>query len=150
LREHPTSLVEAARIYCTLGLALNDAIICAWKGKYKHNLIRPIAYIKRYIDSTWEPALLTPPFPEFPSGHSVQSAAMATVLTSLIGENVSYTDYSKYWVGKPRKFNSFWEAANETSVSRLYGGIHFKDALDQGQDMGKLVGKNVLTLKFKK
>lgn len=150
LRENPTSLIEAARIYCSLGLALNDAIICAWKGKYKHNLIRPIAFIKRYIDSTWEPTLLTPPFPEFPSGHSVQSAAMATVLTELIGDSTSFTDYSKYWVGTPRKFNSFWEAANETSISRLYGGIHFIDALDQGQDMGRKVGKNILTIKFKK
>ncbi|SOE19880.1 PAP2 superfamily protein [Spirosomataceae bacterium TFI 002] len=150
LRENPMSLVEAAKIYCTLGLALNDAVICSWKGKYKHNLIRPIAYIKRYIDSTWEPTLLTPPFPEFPSGHSVQSAAMATVLTSLLGDNIAFTDYSKFWVGEPRKFKSFWEAANETSVSRLYGGIHFMDALDQGQDMGRLVGKNILTLQFKK
>ena len=147
-RTNPTSLIEAAKTYCSLGLALNDAMICAWKGKYKHNLIRPIAYIKRYIDTTWEPALLTPPFPEFPSGHSVQSAAMAGVLTALIGDNVPFTDYSKFWVGEPRKFESFWHAANETSISRLYGGIHFKDALDQGQDMGRKVAENILKLKF--
>ncbi len=149
LRNSAVSLERSAELYCRLGLAVNDAIICAWKGKYKHNLIRPVAYINRYIDSAWEPKLLTPPFPEFPSGHSVQSAAMAKVLSETIGYEVPITDYSKFWVGEPRKFKSFWEAANETSISRLYGGIHYRDALDQGQDMGKLVGDNILKLKFK-
>jgi hypothetical protein len=148
LRNEPVTLEKAAELYCRLGLALNDAIICSWKGKMKHNLIRPVAYINRYIDSSWEPKLLTPPFPEFPSGHSVQSAAMATVLTETIGSAIEFTDYSKFWVGEPRKFHSFWEAANETSISRFYGGIHYMDALDQGQDMGKLVGANILKLKF--
>jgi hypothetical protein len=148
LRNEPVSLEKSAELYCRLSLALNDAIICSWKGKMKHNLIRPVAYINRYIDSSWEPKLMTPPFPEFPSGHSVQSAAMATVLTATIGKEIAFTDYSKFWVGEPRKFNSFWEAANETSISRFYGGIHYMDALDQGQDMGKLVGANILKLKF--
>jgi hypothetical protein len=148
LRKEPVSIEKAAELYCRLGLALNDAIICSWKGKMKHNLIRPVAYINRYIDSSWEPKLLTPPFPEFPSGHSVQSAAMATVLSESLGIDVEFTDYSKFWVGEPRKFASFWEAANETSISRFYGGIHYMDALDQGQDMGKLVGTNILKLKF--
>ncbi|MGR3809771.1 vanadium-dependent haloperoxidase [Jiulongibacter sp. NS-SX5] len=151
LREQNLSLAKAAELYTRLGIAVNDAIICSWKGKYKHNLIRPVAYINRYIDSAWEPKLLTPPFPEFPSGHSVQSAAMAEVLTATVGDNQAITDYSKFWVGEPRKFSSFWEAADEVSISRLYGGIHFRDALDQGQDMGRLVGQNVMKhLQFKK
>ena len=150
LRNEPTELSHAAELYTRLCLGLNDAIICSWKSKYKHNLIRPVAYINRYIDSSWSPKLLTPPFPEFPSGHSVQSAAMATILTATVGDSVHFTDYSKFWVGKPREFDSFWDAANETSVSRFYGGIHFMDALNQGQDMGRLVGQNILKLKFKK
>ncbi len=150
IRSNPMNIMDAAKIYTTLGIAVNDAIICAWKGKMKYNLIRPIAYIKRYIDSKWEPTLLTPPFPEFPSGHSVQSAAMATVLTVMVGDSIPFTDYSKFWVGEPRKFESFWAAANETSISRLYGGIHYRDALDQGQDMGRKVGFNALKLKFEK
>ena len=149
-REKPDSLIKAAENFCLLGLAVNDAMISCWKLKYKYNLIRPIAYIKKYIDSKWEATLLTPPFPEFPSGHSAQSAAMAQVLTARLGDNISFTDYSKYWVGEPKKFNSFWEAANETSISRLYGGIHFRDALTQGQDLGRLIGGNVLKLNFKK
>ena len=73
---------------------------------------------------------------------------MATVLSESLGIDVEFTDYSKFWVGEPRKFASFREAANETSISRFYGGIHYMDALDQGQDMGKLVGTNILKLKF--
>lgn len=150
LRANPVSIDSSAKLYVSLTLGLNDAMIAAWKSKYKHNLIRPGAYIKHYIDSKWEPAILTPPFPEFPSGHSVQSATMATILTKLLGDNVSFTDYSKYWVGEPKKFNSFWESANETSISRLYGGIHFREALSKGQLMGRKVGENVLKLKFEK
>ncbi|HLO43664.1 MAG TPA: vanadium-dependent haloperoxidase [Leadbetterella sp.] len=148
LRAKPIPIDSSAKLYVSLTLGLNDAMISAWKSKYKYNLIRPGAYIKKYIDSKWEPAILTPPFPEFPSGHSVQSAAMATILTKLLGDNVGFTDYSKYWVGEPKKFNSFWESANETSISRLYGGIHFREALTKGQIMGKKVGENVLKLKF--
>lgn len=150
LKEKPMSLDKSAELLCKLSLGLNDAFIACWKSKYRHNLIRPITYIKTYIDSKWEAALLTPPFPEFPSGHSVQSATMATILTAELGENYPFTDYSKYFVGQPRTFNTFWEAANEASISRLYGGIHFRDALEQGKEMGKIVGANVLKLRFKR
>lgn len=150
LRSKSVSTDSAARLYISLTLGLNDAMICTWKAKYNYNLIRPIAYIHRYIDSNWEPAILTPPFPEFPSGHSVQSAVMASILTGMLGENIGFTDYSKYWVGEPKKFNSFWESANETSISRLYGGIHFREALTKGQQLGKKVGENILKLKFEK
>jgi hypothetical protein len=150
LKAKPTSLEKSAELYCKLSLGLNDAFIACWKSKYKHNLIRPITYIKTYIDSKWEAALLTPPFPEFPSGHSVQSATMATILTAELGEKYEFTDFSKYFVGQPKTFTTFWEAANEASISRLYGGIHFRDALEQGKEMGKIVGANVLKLRFKK
>ncbi len=149
LKAKPTDLIKSAELYCKLGIGLNDAFIACWKSKYKHNLIRPITYIKTYIDSKWEAALLTPPFPEFPSGHSVQSAAMATILTAELGESYPFTDFSKYFVGQPKTFNTFWEAANEASISRLYGGIHFREALEQGKEMGKIVGSNVLKLRFK-
>jgi membrane-associated phospholipid phosphatase len=147
LRSKSMRTDSAAAYYLTLTLGLNDAMINTWKIKYTYNVLRPGAYIKKYIDSKWEPAILTPPFPEFPSGHSAQSAAMATILTELLGDKIAFTDFSKFWVGAPRKFVNFWAAANETSISRMYGGIHFKDALTQGQALGKMVGKNALGLK---
>lgn len=150
LKQNPRGLDEATELYSNLTIGLNDTFIVTWKIKYEQNFIRPIAYIKRYIDSQWEAALLTPPFPEFPSGHSSQSAAMAMILTEKIGDSVSYIDYSKYFVGPPKKFDSFWAAANECSISRVYGGIHFRDGIDQGAEVGKIVGKNSLSLHYKK
>jgi hypothetical protein len=148
LKQKPVTINRAAELYSNLTIAVNDALISTWQLKYKYNLIRPIAYIKRYIDNQWEAALLTPPFPEFPSGHSAQSASMATVLTAKLGESVSFIDYSKYFVGPPKSFQSFWAAANECSLSRVYGGIHYKDAVDQGQDVGRIIGNNALKLKY--
>lgn len=150
LKQRPVDLASAAELFSNLSIAINDAFIVTWRLKYEHNLIRPIAYIKKYIDNQWEPALLTPPFPEFPSGHSAQSSTMATVLTSKIGDNVSFIDYSKYFVGPPKSFTSFWSAAKECSMSRVYGGIHFRDGIEQGEEVGKIVGKNALTLRYKK
>jgi hypothetical protein len=150
LKQNPVTINRAAELYSNLTIAVNDALIATWKLKYKYNLIRPIAFIKRYIDNQWEAALLTPPFPEFPSGHSAQSASMATVLTAKIGDSVSFIDYSKYFVGPPKNFKSFWSAANECSLSRVYGGIHYKDAVDQGQDVGRIVGNNALKLQYLK
>ncbi|RYU97287.1 vanadium-dependent haloperoxidase [Emticicia agri] len=150
LKQNPKGLDEATELYSNLTIGLNDTFIATWKIKYEQNFIRPIAYIKRYIDSKWEAALLTPPFPEFPSGHSAQSAAMATILTEKMGDSVNYIDYSKYFVGPPKQFNSFWAAARECSISRVYGGIHFRDGIDQGLEVGKIVGKNALSLHYKK
>lgn len=150
LKQNPKGLDQATELYSNLTIGLNDTFIATWKIKYEQNFIRPIAYIKRYIDSKWEAALLTPPFPEFPSGHSAQSAAMATILTDKLGDSVSYIDYSKYFVGPPKKFDSFWVAAKECSISRVYGGIHFRDGIDQGSEVGKIVGKNCLSLHYKK
>ncbi len=147
-RNNPTSIDSAAVLYANLSLAMHDAFVITWGLKYKYNLIRPVAYIKKYIDSAWETTLLTPPFPEFPSGHSAQSAAMATVLTKYMGDSTGFTDYSKYWTGAPKTFKNFWESANETSISRLYGGIHYREGLDKGQLVGKLAGENALKLKF--
>lgn len=150
LKQRPVDLVSAAELFSNLSIAISDAFIVTWRIKYQQNLIRPIAYIKRYIDNQWEPGLLTPPFPEFPSGHSAQSSTMATVLTSKIGDNVSFVDYSKYFVGPPKSFTSFWAAAKECSMSRVYGGIHFRDGIEQGEELGKIVGKNALSLRYKK
>lgn len=150
LKQNPIDLSRAAELFSNLSIAVSDAFIVTWRLKYQYNTIRPIAFIKRYIDNQWEPALLTPPFPEFPSGHSAQSSTMATVLTAKIGDNVNFIDYSKYFVGPPKTFSSFWNAAHECSISRVYGGIHFRDGIEQGEEVGKIVGKNALTLQYKK
>jgi membrane-associated phospholipid phosphatase len=94
------------------------------------------------------PFLLTPPFPEYPSGHSTLSAAAATVLASVIGDPYSFTDHTRERdAAIPRSFDSFWAAAEEAEISRLYGGIHFRAAIERGFEQGRCIGAYALALK---
>lgn len=137
-----------------LGIAVNDAFVSCWNAKYIFNLIRPITFIHTYIDPDWEIPLNTPPFPEYPSGHSVQSGAAAKVLTDLFGENHPFIDnmhLSRGDIdGSPRNFSSFYEFADEAAISRLYGGIHFRSAIEVGVDQGVEVGTNIGEIQFKR
>jgi hypothetical protein len=109
-----------------------------------------VSYIKKVIDQEWEPLLNTPPFPEYPSGHSTQSAAAAAVLTELFGEGYGFTDESPTPDGVPqRAFKGFREAANEAAMSRLYGGIHFRPAIENGQDQGRCIAAYAIALKMR-
>jgi len=122
-----------------------DAFISCWDEKYRSNRIRPETFINRYIDIKWKPLLQTPPFPEYTSGHSVMSTATADVLTYLLGDGFAFTDDSEVMFGIPaRNFSSFMQAANEAAISRLYGGIHYRDAIEKGQDQGKKIGDKIV------
>ncbi len=139
------SLDSAIFVHMLVATTLHDAFISCWQEKFFSDRIRPEAAINKYLDSEWRPLLQTPPFPEYTSGHSVASASAAVVLTYLLGDNFSFIDTSEIYFGLPeRRFNSFYEAANEAAVSRLYGGIHFRDACEQGVTQGKRVGQFVL------
>jgi membrane-associated phospholipid phosphatase len=128
-------------VACTL----MDAFISCWDEKYRSNRVRPETFITRFIDPTWEPLLQTPPFPEYTSGHSVISSASAEVLTYLFGDHFSYVDDTEVLFElAPRKFSSFRAAALEAAVSRLYGGIHYRDAIDNGVEQGKALGTFVV------
>ncbi len=128
-----------------VAVTLMDAFISCWDEKYRSNRIRPETYIDRYIDPRWQPYLQTPPFPEYTSGHSVISTAAAEVLTYLFGDRLDYTDNAEeLFEIKPRTFHSFREAAEEAAISRLYGGIHYRDAVVNGQIEGKALGSFVL------
>ena len=132
-----------------MAITLHDAFISCWDEKYRSNRIRPETAIKKYIDKKWKPLLQTPPFPEYTSGHSVISSAVAVVLTQFFGDNFSFEDTTEIEFGLPeRKFKSFIQASQEAAVSRLYGGIHYRDAIDngvlQGQEIGKYIASNLL------
>ena len=117
----------------------------------KHDLVRPITYIRRSIDPKWEPLLNTPPFPEYPSGHSMQSAAAAAVLTSAFGDDFAFEDTTRHGDGlKPRSFASFKAAAEEAAISRLYGGIHFRSAIVDGLAQGRCIGEYTIALRTRK
>jgi hypothetical protein len=122
-----------------------DGFISCWDEKYRSKLIRPETYINEYIDEDWVPVLQTPPFPEYTSGHSVISAASAVTLTKLFGENFSFLDSTEVEFGlTARSFNSFVEASEEAAVSRLYGGIHYRPAIDDGIIEGRSLGNYVM------
>lgn len=138
---------ETMEIYTMVSIGLMDAFICCWDEKYRSNRIRPETAIRKYIDPSWTPFLQTPPFPEYLSGHSVISAASATILTHYFGEGFSFTDSVEVTYGlAPRHFESFQQAATEAGLSRFYGGIHFKDAIDNGRLQGLKTGEWVLAL----
>jgi hypothetical protein len=146
MRADGASLATAAEAYARLGIAVADAFIACWWAKYRHCLLRPVTYIRQVFDPAWSPLLVTPPFPEYPSGHSTQSAAAAVVLTSLFGGR-SFTDHTHDSRGlAPRSFGSFNQAANEAAMSRLYGGIHFMCGIQLGLQQGYCLGSRVAAL----
>lgn len=131
-----------------LGVAQADAFIACWATKFKYNLLRPVTYIKRHIDKAWEPLLITPPFPEYTSGHSTQSGAASVVLTAALGEGFAFDDATHVDEGLPvRSFPSFSAAAEEAAVSRLYGGIHYRFGNEKGLEQGRAVGAYAAALR---
>jgi hypothetical protein len=135
-----------AEAYARTGIAVNDAFINCWYTKYSYNLLRPIDYIRKLFDPGWVTAqgLPTPPFPEYTSGHSTQSGASATILSDLFGI-VGFTDSTHVDRGlAPRRFPSLEAGAREAAISRLYGGIHYRAAIEIGLDQGRCVAANVL------
>lgn len=140
------SFEQICEAHALASIALHDAFISCWEAKYSNNVVRPVTYINRYIDADWRPLLQTPPFPDYTSGHSVISKAAAIVLTEVIGDSVAYNDTTEVRFGLPeRYYNSFMEAANEASDSRLYGGIHYRPATQNGSMQGKKIGEYVLS-----
>lgn len=139
---------RCAEVLALLGIAVADAFIGCWQTKYEYDLVRPVTYIKRVIDPKWEPLLITPPFPEYPSGHSTQSGAAAAVLTAILGPDLAFSDSTHVDDGIPtRNFPDFWAAADEAAISRLYGGIHFRAAIERGLDQGRCIGAYAAALK---
>jgi hypothetical protein len=137
--------VRSAEAYAKVSIALFDGFVSCWDEKYRSKLIRPETYINQYIDEDWVPLLQTPPFPEYTSGHSVISGAAAVTLTSLFGDNFSFTDSTEIEFGlSSRTFKSFDEACSEAAISRMYGGIHYRPAFENGLVEGKAVGNYIL------
>lgn len=151
-KQKKLNMMETAEAYLLVSLGLYDGFIACWHEKYKYKTIRPETVINMEMDKDWIPTLQTPPFPEYTSGHSVVSGASATALTKLFGENFSFTDSTEVQFGLPaRSFKSFQAAADEASISRFWGGIHYMQALDNGLILGRKVGENIVTkIKTKK
>ncbi|MEM8509212.1 MAG: vanadium-dependent haloperoxidase [Bacteroidota bacterium] len=147
-RKSNVDVTKTVYTYTKTSIAIADAFISCWDEKYRSNLIRPETLINVHIDDSWEPVLQTPPFPEYTSGHSVVSGAAAVALTSIYGDGFAFDDDTELQYGLPiRSFASFREAADEAAISRMYGGIHYRKAVEvgvkQGRDLGAFVIANL-------
>lgn len=139
------SPLQAAETFALTGLGLSDAFVSAWDEKYRSNVVRPLSFIRTFVDPSWETVVVTPPFPEYTSGHSVVSGAAGEILTSLLGDGRAFVDSTHISSGiAPRRYASFRDAADEASISRLYGGIHFPMAIDAGKAQGVCVARALL------
>lgn len=144
-RKAQFNMLESANAYAMGAIAMADAFISCWDEKYRSELVRPETVINLHLDPDWMPPLQTPPFPEYTSGHSVVSRACAVVLTDLFGDHFAFDDTTEQEYGLTvRSFTSFLHASEEAAVSRLYGGIHYRPAIDNGLSQGEAVGSYVL------
>jgi len=137
------TLEENARLFALLNIAMADAAICAWDAKYTFHFWRPVTAIN-FAEPllNWTSFIVTPPFPDYVSGHSTFSGAAATVLPFFYGtEDLPFTTGSDFLPGVTRSFPTCLDAAEEAAVSRLYGGIHFRSANEDGLQAGISIGE---------
>lgn len=140
-KQSHANAVKTAQAYALTSIGLYDAFICCWEVKYKYSYARPVTNINEKVDHYWLPLLQTPPFPEYTAGHSTISAAAAVLLTHEFGDNFAFQDTSDlHYIGKQRHFDSFIKAADETALSRFYGGIHYLNSSLVGEAQGKQIG----------
>ncbi|MBE9227646.1 phosphatase PAP2 family protein [Phormidium sp. LEGE 05292] len=157
---------ENARLFLQLSVALADSAITAWDAKYTYNQPRPNDAIAGWTDPVtgqfvaplterdgradttsdrnWESLLPTPPFPDFISGHSTFGGAFGTVMTNFFGDNYKFTAVSQELIGTTRTFNSFNQAGFEDAISRLYAGVHVREAIEDAVTTGQAVANYVV------
>jgi hypothetical protein len=137
------TLDMAALTYVKVGLAQHDAGIILFTNKYQFNTIRPLTYIRAYIDPNWNTYIPTPNHPEFPSGHSTTGGSVLNMMSKLFGEDFHITLHTYDYLNYPsRSYTSFTQLSNEISDSRLYGGLHYRATLDKSTEQGKKVAEN--------
>jgi hypothetical protein len=143
--QHHLSPERAVEAYALVAMGTADALIACWHLKYQLNLIRPYTYIHRYIDPNWHTAIITPPFPEYASGHAIQSRASAEILTALFGDETPFEDATHVALGHPiRRYRSFREAAAQVAMARLYGGMHYPMGNENGAEQGRCIGETII------
>ena len=170
--DQQTSVQTNAKLMASLSLAMADAMICAWKEKYDNVQPRPWDLITGSFsdtdgsaltvrDQNWQSLLSSingvqsPPFPDFLSGHSVMGGTFASVMSHFFGDNLTFDATSQELPGVVRSFygfidgegvvrNSFYEAGLENALSRVYGGVHIREACEDSFGVGLNVGAAVV------
>jgi hypothetical protein len=146
-------LSDNAHLLATLNLSIADAIIACWNAKYTYEFWRPVTAIalagtdgndSTIADPTWTPLLATPPHPEYVSGHSSASSAAGTVLADYFGDDTLFIVQSPAAAGWVRVFSSFSSAIDEVADARVFAGIHFRTACEDGRALGSKVASYIL------
>jgi hypothetical protein len=151
LIEQGANLAVAGETYARVGIANADAVTAVWWTKYTYNLLRPITYIRKVIDPDWNTVLPSPPFPEYVSAHSSQSAAAMASLEYVFGYEVGFVDHAHDADGfAPRSFERIYDAAEEAGASRVYAGIHFPFGNTAGQRQGQCVAAIVNNMPWRR
>jgi hypothetical protein len=153
LEQEKPKLDVTAIVLAKAGIACVDAGIGCWSTKFQHNQQRPIKYIREVLGHPeWNTLFDTPPFPDFPSGHSAIAGSFGEILKGFFGNNYHFTDHTYDYLGMaPRSYNSFDELAKDICDSRMYAGIHYRYSCEKGWEQGKKIGQNIeRKLKFKK
>ena len=145
-RQQNKNIFEASEAYLKVAVGLFDVVISCWDEKYRSELVRPETYIGQFIEPQWMPIIVTPPFPEYTSGHSCFSGASTEILSDVFGAQTAFTDSTEVQFGLPaRTFKSYSEAAEQAAISRMYAGIHYRPACVEGIKQGRDIGKYVLS-----
>ena len=148
------TLSESARLLAMLNVAMADAVIACWDGKYHFVFWRPITAIQladtdpnpaTMIDPTWSPFLTTPAHPEYPANHATVAGAASTVLALHFGNDVEFSLESEVLPGVTRDYTGFSAAADEANDARIYGGMHFRSSVDDGRATGEAVARFVVS-----
>ena len=152
------TLDQAAVTYAKVGMAQHDVTCVLNTSKYIFNVIRPVTYIKAYINPTWNTYIPTPNHPEFPSGHATTNGAVLTMMSNSFGENFPITLHTYDYLNvapsfnyPPRHYNTFTAMGTDMADSRIYGGLHYRETQEKSLVQGKKVAQNILsTIKFLK
>jgi hypothetical protein len=148
IQKSDLDLASIFHLYLSLGIAISDATVACWKGKYHYNLLRPETLIQRMFLPNWRPILHTPPFPAYPAGHAMIAGAAWVVLSHFMGNDYAFTDYShvnrKEFKSTPRSFERIRDIAYENAYSRIPLGVHFKMDCEEGLLQGENAARAIL------
>jgi len=152
-RDHDDTLLENARLLAALDVAMADAAIGCWDAKFFYHFWRPITAIRNdgnSADLTWSPMFATPSHPDYPSGHSCVSGAAVVILANEFGDKTRFNLTSDLMLGVTRSFSSFSSALEEVKNARVFAGIHFRTATEDGVKLGADVAHYLLEHKFQR
>jgi hypothetical protein len=138
-------VTTAARAYLVLNCAGADAFIAAWDAKYAYNQWRPVTAIRRAADSSWLPLIITPPFPDYPAGHTAYGGAAEYVLTALFGDEPGDLSITSPTAGATHTYHTFAAVSEEVVNARVWGGVHWRTSSTAGRDLGRRIGAQAIS-----